>query len=135
MTPPAAPAIAVGVGGAPGTVPVVNDQLVVASAAPARSRIDAAPPVSLTVYVVFAARSAVGFRIHWFVVPFRVTPALTSVPAPLRSWNVVPLTPFTASLNVAVTLAPTTTPVAFTAGARAVRVGAGFTMAPAVVKD
>src|SRR3954451_23587622 len=56
-----------------GAAPVRNVQLVVARGAPAVSRIAAAPPVRVTVYLVSAAKLAVGFRIHWLVVPFWVT--------------------------------------------------------------
>ena len=48
--------------------------------------------------------------------------------------NVAPLIPVTASLKVAVMLLPTATPVALTAGVRAVTVGATLA-APPVVKD
>ena len=77
--------LAVTVGGAFTTTAaaVVNDQVVVASGAFARSRIAAAPPVRVTVYVVLAARSAVGFRTHWFVVPFCVAVAAITVPVSL----------------------------------------------------
>src|SRR4051812_9593112 len=98
-----------------------------------------APPATATVYRVLASSVAEGSRIHWLVVPFRVTVAVRFWPAGFRSRNVadvvdpVGTTPCTASLNVTVTLAVRLIPVAFTAGARAVRVGA-VVSAPAVVK-
>ena len=114
-------AVTVGLG------PVRNDQVVVASGAPARSRIAVAPPVRVTVYRVSGNRLAFGLRIHWFVVPFRDTTAPTSVGAlNARNVNVAPLTPLTASLKVAVMLLPAATLVALTAGARAVTVGGGL---------
>jgi hypothetical protein len=66
------------------------------------------------------------------VVPFWLTAAATTLPAGFVTRNVVPLTPCTASLNVAVMFAPTATAVALTAGVRAVTVGA--VLAAAVVK-
>ena len=53
-----------------------------------------------------AGRVTLGFRIHWFVVPFRETTAL-AVPPVVAFFrvNVVPLTPVTGSLNVAVMFA------------------------------
>src|ERR1700712_4797519 len=81
----------------------------------------------VTRYCVFAAKVAFGLRIHWFVVPFRVTVAAMAVPgaATLRRKNVVVVTPVMASLNVAVMLLARTTPGAFAAGVVVVMVGAG----------
>ena len=100
---------------------------VVANGAPAVSRMAEAPPVNVTVYCVPAARFADGFSTHVFVDPLRDTVAVTSaLVAVARSWNVFTPTPFTASLNVAVTLAATPNPVASATGDCAVSVGAGF---------
>src|SRR3712207_6012922 len=117
-----------------GAGPVVNDHIsgcavVPTSAAPWTSRMAVVPPISSTVYRVSAARLALGLRIHWFVVPLRVTPAVTTGPVTVPAWSrkVVPDTPLTASLNVAVMLLATGTAVAFRPGALAVTVGAGFT--------
>jgi hypothetical protein len=67
------------------------------------------PVVIVAVYVVALANDAVGLKVA--VVPESVTdPATLAVPA--LSVNVVPLTSLTASLKVAVTLAPTCTAVA-----------------------
>src|SRR4051794_17689660 len=75
--------------------PVVNVQVAVVSGLPARSLIAAVPPVAVIRYCVLAASVAFGFRIHWFVVPLRVTTApISALVAALRSWNVVPETPF-----------------------------------------
>ena len=95
------------------------------SGAPAVSRMAVAPPVNVTVYCVLAANVGPGFKIHWLVVPLRLTVAVTSASvAVLRSWNVVVSTPSTASLNVADTLAVRLIPVALPAGARWITVGA-----------
>src|SRR4051812_33735247 len=59
--------------GAEVSAPVVKVQLTVASGLFAASRIAVAPPVRVTRYWVFAARSAVGLRVHWLVVPTCVT--------------------------------------------------------------
>src|SRR3712207_295590 len=84
---------------------VVKLQATVANGLPAVSLIAVAPPVSVTVYLVLLARLAVGFRVATRVVALYVTPAPTRVPvAAFVSVNVVPPTPVTASLNVAVTL-------------------------------
>src|SRR5215212_42736 len=56
-----------------GAGPVVKLHVTVVSGAPARSRIAAAPPVRVTVYRVSAAKLTLGLKIHWFVVPFRLT--------------------------------------------------------------
>src|SRR5687768_7474334 len=83
--------------------------------------------VSLAVYVAPAVRSAVGFRIHWFPVPGS-TAAATAVPAGSVRVNVVPFTPVTGSLKVAVTFVPAGMFVAPLAGAR---VAVGGTVSPA----
>src|SRR4051812_35024418 len=118
-----------------GAGPVMKVHEVVASAAAggAVCRIAAEPPGRVTVYLVSAGRLAVGLRIHWLVVPFRVTVLATAVPAGFFTWNVPGPTPVTASLKVAVMLFATGTAVPFTPGARAVTVGAGLAAA-AVVK-
>lgn len=94
---------------------------------PMTSRI---PAVRSTRYRELAASVTLGLMIHWFVVPFRETTAATavpSVPVALMGFTVavVAVTPVTASLNVAVTLAVRDTAVALTAGVRAVTVGRG----------
>ncbi len=117
---------------------MVKLQLMVLSGLPAASLIPAAPPVSVTVYVVRDARVGPGLRIHWLVVPLRVTVAATTeplVPLPVLRTNVVPLTPLTGSLKVAVMLPVRLTLVALLLGDRAVTVGAVVSAgAAAVVK-
>ena len=104
-------------------------QTVVAAGLPARSRAAEVPPVSVTVYLVFEARVAPGFRTHWLLVPLRVTVAVTAAPVvAFLSLNVVADTPCIGSLNVAVMLFARRTPVALTAGVLAVIVGAAPVM-------
>jgi hypothetical protein len=84
--------------------------------------------VTVTRYFGLAASVTLGLRIHWFVVPFAPQTTVTAVPsAPVEltglRMNIVGLTPLTASLNVAVTLAPRRTPVTRLAGGWAVTVG------------
>ena len=81
-------------------------------------------------YWVPADRFAVGSRVAFRAAPSYVTFAPTLV-LPALSVNDVPLTPVTASENVAVTLSPTATAVALTAGVRADTVGV---VAPAQVE-
>ena len=82
------------------------------------------PPVSVAVYQVSLASVTPGFRIHWLVVPFRVTAPATGVRvAVVRSVKVLALTPVTALLNVAVMFAVRLALVALIAGTRAVTVG------------
>ena len=85
-----------------------------------------APPVTATVYLVLAAREVCGSRTHWLVVPFLKTVAGTTAPvAAFFRVNVVPLTPSTASLNVALMSLPRRTKVALLRGVVPVTVGAG----------
>src|SRR3954464_6536427 len=105
----------VGAGGAVVSVAaaVVKVQLRFARGWFAESRMAVVPPVRVAVYAVLLTRLALGLRIHWLVVPLRVTVARTSVVLPAaRSVNVVVLTPCAASLKVAVTSLPTGTAVA-----------------------
>ena len=104
---------------------MVNVQVTVVSGFPIRSRTAVAPPVIVTVYLVFAARLVVGSRIHLLVVPLRATVATTGAPLGLMRAKVVPLTPWTGSLKVAVMMAARLTPVAPDAGVRDDTVGAG----------
>src|SRR3954451_23747798 len=108
-----------------GYAPVVKLHVVVASGLPARSVMPFAPPVTVTVYCVFAVSVPLGSRIHLFVVPLRVTVALTAAPPVGVSVNVVMLTFATASLKVAVMLAVRLTPVAPEAGTWLDTFGAG----------
>src|SRR3954463_8666570 len=110
-----------------GAGPVVKVQVTVVRGAPAVSRMAVGPPVRVTVYLVSLARAAVGLRIHWLaVVALCVTPPPITVPAGFFSWNVDVVTPVTASLKVAVGLAPVLTETPFTPGVRAVTVGAAL---------
>jgi hypothetical protein len=104
-----------------GRGPVTNVHVVFARGVLAASRI---PVARVTVYLVSFARLALGFRIHWFVVPFRDTTAPTAAPVVVFfSVKVLPDTPVTALLKVAVTLLATGTAVALTAGVLADTVG------------
>src|SRR6478609_1111329 len=106
--------------------PVVNDQLADCSGLPARSRTAAAPPVTLAVYTVRAARVADGFRTHWFVVPLRDTVAVTPAPVAVFFSVTVPVpAPWMASLNVTTMLLARRTSVAPGRGVMAVMTGAG----------
>ena len=100
-------------------------QAVLARGVPAASLTAEVPPVMLAVYLVLAARVASGLRIHWLVVPLRETVAVTAAPvAAFFRVKVDVLTPLTALLNVAVTLAVRRAPVELMPGAREVTVGA-----------
>jgi hypothetical protein len=135
IAPPATPAVAVPITGAPGaTARVVKVHDVVASGTlPVADRIAVVPPVSVARYVVPATGLAFGFNVALLVtvvpaagVTAAPTKAPTGLPAASSRWrrNVVPLTPRTGALNAAVMFAPTATPVALIAGARVVTVGA-----------
>jgi hypothetical protein len=97
---------------------------VLASAWPAESRI---PPVKVTVYLVLAARSLVGLRVHRLV-PLRVKDAETTgavaLAVALLTVKVARLTPVTDSLKVVETLAPRLTLVALAPGLLLLTVGA-----------
>src|SRR3712207_4275456 len=67
-----------------GATLVVKDHETSANWFPAASRIKAAPPSRVTVYLVSCARLTVGLRIHWrALVVLRVTDASTRAPAAL----------------------------------------------------
>src|SRR3712207_3936077 len=86
-----------------GPGPTRNDQVDVACGLPAASRTAVAPPVTVAVYRVSETRLAVGSRVTTRVVALYVTVAGTVAPAASLRTTVVPLTPCTASLKVAVT--------------------------------
>lgn len=91
-----------------------------------------------TVYCVPAARLAPGSSVITRVVALYRTAAVTSAPVAVVPWRrvaVVPLTPVTGSLNVAVGLTSRAWPVAPAAGVRVVTAGAVVSAAAAVVKD
>jgi hypothetical protein len=97
--------------------------LVDANALPATSFTPAEPPVIVAVYVVLAARSAVGFSVATL---FVYDTAAGTVVDPVVNLNVVDVIVdgFIASENVPVTFAETATPVAPSVGFVAVTVGA-----------
>ena len=96
-----------------------------ANALPAASFTPLEPPLIVAVYVVPAARSAVGFNVATLPVLLYVTAAGTVV-VPAVNVNVADVTveAFIASENVPVTFAATATPVAPAAGDVPVTVGA-----------
>jgi len=79
---------------------------------------------TLSVYRVDDVSVGIGLRIHWLVVPLRVTVAETRVPLLVFRVNVLVLTACTASLKVTVMFPLRLTLVAPLLGVRAVIVGA-----------
>ena len=115
---------------------VVNVQVAsTASGFPAMSVTPPLPPLTLAVYVVEKARAEIGSRTAELVSASQVTPAATSWPPPSRSSTFVPFTVPGAigSLNRALTLVPTATPVASLAGIVEITVGGVVSGPPACV--
>src|SRR3954451_3639982 len=102
---------------------VVNVQLSVVNGLPDRSRIPVLPPVSVTVYAVPLARSGDGLSVNLVFAALCVSAAGTELPPGPVTLKVVVVTPWTASLNVTITLAVVSTPWALEAGAREATVG------------
>ena len=78
-------------------------------------------------YLVCRASVGLGLTVHWFVVPLRVTVAVTADPlvlVPVLRATVAVPTPLTASLKVTVMLLVRLTLVALLLGLREVTVGA-----------
>lgn len=96
---------------------VVNDHAVGASAFGVGVAVSVIPDVSWTVYVVFSSSGLVGVNVH-------AMPPGVNVPGtaddPLSTWNVVPLTPATGSLNVTLMLSVVGTATSPGAGSRTV---------------
>src|SRR5438128_7900925 len=120
------PGPSVGDGG--GAAAVVNDQVkFAASALPATSfaRGSAVPPLTVAVYVFENASPKFGVSVAVGVSPPTDTEAATRAPVGSRSSNVVVLTVAGSiiSLNVAVTLVETATPIAPPAGVTELTVG------------
>src|SRR4051794_3650964 len=104
-------------GGGGGGAAIVNDHVrPVLSSLPAASLIEPSA-TTVAVYTLDASRSELGFRIARRVGASYVTLAGTRWSAASLSVTLEPLTPVTASLNVALTLAFAATPVALAAGA------------------